>query len=205
MINQRAFPLLLILFLGAAFVSAQEDGPGELPIDSDWSGIVPSLYEPGDQMLTMTVGAAFPTLFLHHNGSRDPNIYPGLTGALGYVVFLTPRFFMGGELGGMAAGTKGENMVYLVSVGFRTGYQFLLGRFEFPLSLVLGGCPQKFQDDGYFGLVLKPSAGAFFRFNPEFSFGISADWWWVPQWTGDKAKDVYGNFLGFTLSVRYHL
>jgi hypothetical protein len=204
MINQRVFPFFLILLLGAAFVSAQEEGAGELPIDSDWSGILPSLYEPGDQMLTMTAGMVFPTLFLHHDGPRDPNIYPGGVLALSYVAFLTPQVFMGGELGGMAAGTKGKNMVYLVSVGFRAGYQFLLGRFEFPLSLVIGGCPQKFQDDGYFGLILKPGAGAFFRFNPEFSFGISADWWWVPQWTGDRTRDVYGNFLDFTLSVRYH-
>jgi hypothetical protein len=208
MIIRRALPFFcFLLFLGTICpLSAQEGGgEGELPIDSDWSGIVPPLYARGDQAFVLTGGLILPTLFLHHDGAHNSNLYLGGTGAFGYTYFLNSQVFIGGELEGMFAGTKGRNTIFMVAFGFKAGYQFVLGRFEFPLSLMIGGCPQKFQDDGYFGLIVKPSASAFFRFNSDWSFGVNADWWWVPQWTGDQTKDVYANFLGITLSARYHL
>jgi hypothetical protein len=206
MIIRKALPLFFVLLLGGGLVSvaAQEDG-GELPIDSDWSGVLPSLYARGDQIFTIGGGGLFPVLFLHHDGSRDPNIYPGAALAMGYTYYLSPLFFIGGELGGTFAGTKGKNMVFFISLGFKAGIQLVLGRFEFPLSLTVGACPQKFLDDWYLGLVLKPSVSAYYRFSPDWSVGINTGWWWIPQWTGDRTKDVYGNLLDVTLAIRYQL
>jgi hypothetical protein len=103
----------------------------------------------------------------------------------------------------MFAATKGENVLFIVPMGLRIGYQFILGRFEFPLSLMVGGAPQKELDFGYFGLFLKPAASIFWRFNPDWSFGLNTAYWWVPQWP-KNGPDVYGNFLELTLSARYH-
>jgi hypothetical protein len=124
-------------------------------------------------------------------------------GSLAFNYFLGPHLFLGGELGGMFAGTRGENMLYIVPFGIRVGYQFILKRFEFPLTLMVGGAPQKYLDKGYFGLIVKPGAAGFFRFNPDWSFGLNANWWMVPEWP-KNGKNVLGNFLEITLSARYH-
>jgi len=58
-------------------------------------------------------------------------------------------------------------------------------------------------------MYLKATASAFFRYNPNWSFGVNADWGWFPQWPkedGKRApeKDVDAHFIGVTLSARYH-
>jgi hypothetical protein len=71
---------------------------------------------------------------------------------------------------------------------------------------MIGGAAQKYlNEEDYFGLIVKPSASAFFRASSDFSFGLNAQWWWVPQWPKDNwDKRVDGNFIELTLSVRYH-
>jgi hypothetical protein len=101
----------------------------------------------------------------------------------------------------MFAQTLAKNYLFVVPIGLRAGYQFIAGRFEFPLSLMVGFAPQKYLEDGYFGFFMKPAVSAFWRFNPDWSFGVKTAWWWVPQWAENT---VYGNFLEITLSARYH-
>jgi hypothetical protein len=103
----------------------------------------------------------------------------------------------------MFASTLGENMLFMVPFGFRVGYQFVISRFEFPLSLLIGAAPTKYLDQGYFGLIIKPGASGYFRFNSDWSFGLNTNWWMVPQWPKD-GENVFGNFLEITLSARYH-
>jgi hypothetical protein len=125
---------------------------------------------------------------------------------------LGPNWYLGGELSGMFASTLGENMYYIVPIGFRAGYQFVLSRFEFPLSLLVGFAPQSYNGRSYFGLFSKPSAGAFFRFNASWSFGLTTSLWWVPQWT-NKTRELdyqtstihtHGFFWEIGFGVRYH-
>ena len=103
----------------------------------------------------------------------------------------------------MFSSTRGGNMVYIIPFGAKVGYQFVFRRFEFPLSLFVGAAPQKYLEKGYFGLVMKPGASVYWRYNPEWSFGLNGVWWFVPQWP-KNGYDVYGNFLELTLSARYH-
>jgi hypothetical protein len=98
-------------------------------------------------------------------------------------------------------------MLYMIPFGLRVGYQFVVNRFEFPLSLMVGAAPQRKLEEGYFGPILKPGASAFWRFNADWSFGLNAAWWFVPQWPKPESgvrHSVYGNFLELTLSARYH-
>jgi hypothetical protein len=80
---------------------------------------------------------------------------------------------------------------------------------------MVGAAPQQRLDGSYFGLFVKPSAGVFFRFNPDWSFGINASFWWVPQWTSvrddpgmvnrhSRAINIHGFFLETSIGVRYH-
>ncbi|MDL2228907.1 hypothetical protein LJC14_01520 [Treponema sp. OttesenSCG-928-L16] len=209
--TKRHVRLFFFFVLTAAILaplSAQEGGGesdpgGSLPIESDWSGTM-SLYTRGDQTFTISLGPIIPLFFTGHSGILDKKVKVGGTGSLAYTYFLSSRFFVGGEIGGMFASTLGKNMLYIVPMGVKGGIQFVAGRFEFPLSLMIGMAPQKELDSGYFGFFMKPQASVFWRFNPDWSFGLNAGWWWVPQWTSNKSENAQGHFLELTLSARYH-
>jgi hypothetical protein len=210
MMIRRGIPLLLIgLILGAGIPAFSQEGDGEpreSPIESDWSGLTPTLYAQGDMLFGMSLGAFFPTLFFDDQGDLyESNIsVAGGLGSLSFNYFLGPHVFLGGEVNFMRAGTKMGNLLYLIPLGFRAGYQFILSPFEFPVSLMVGMIPQSYLGKNYFGLVIKPMVSAFWRFSPGWSFGLNAAWLWVPQWPKDPAQIRYGNFFELTLSARYH-
>jgi hypothetical protein len=213
---RKGFPFFpaLLLFVFLFPVSAQEGGDDtdEIPIESDWDSGPVTLYSAGDKTFTMSIGALFPVLFLNNKGEAYAESYPvgnvhiGATGSLSFNYFLSPYLFVGGEVQGMFAGTLGGNMLYIVPIGMKVGYQFIAGRFEFPLSFMVGIAPQSYSNNiGYFGFFLKPQGAVFWRFNPEWSFGLNTGWWFVPQWpaTGPEYHR-YGNFIELTFAVRYH-
>jgi len=222
---RKALALLLLLGLyclsghGTLFLYAQEedneDEPsydGDIPMESDWDGYISDLYSRGDQTFTISLGVMFPTVFLNNGKKIEHNFSPpvGGTGSLAYSYFLNSNFFLGGEIGVKFNGTVAKNTVYLVPIGVRAGWQFVVRRFEFPLTAAIGIAPQRYLSYGYFGMFAKAAVGAFFRYNPDWSFGLNVDWSWYPQWQPKEdgktvpEKNVDANFLGLTLSARYH-
>jgi len=212
--------LLVLMLLSTVFLYAQdvedddedEDGGGGVNIGTDWSRAA-NLYVSGDQTFCINLGLVFPLFFVEQKeGKLSNQMNMGGMGSLAYNYFLGPNWFLGGELGGMFASTTGKNMFYIVPIGFRVGYQFVLSRFEFPLSFLIGFAPQSYNQRSYFGLFAKPGAGAFFRIKPEWSFGLNTSLWWVPQWTGKTREldyktnkiSVHGFFWEISLGVRYH-
>ena len=202
----RVWALLFILFLFLPGLYAQEppsEDQTETWNDSDFEDYSPGLYTRGDKTFTITVGMALPTYFGGIEDNKHGVNSVGGTGSLAFCYFLNSNIFLGGEISGMFVGTRGGNMLYLIPMGIRFGYQFVFRRFEFPLTLMVGGAPQLYLEENYFGLFIKAGASMFWRFNPDWSFGLNALWWFVPQW--QKSNDnVYGNFLELTLSARYH-
>ncbi|QQO11381.1 hypothetical protein JFL75_11325 [Breznakiella homolactica] len=208
---RRAASLFLtLLFLATTLpVFAQEsDSPGSDddsgPLESDWSVVQTPMYNRGDQIFGISLGIILPLFFVGDSGTLDNNVSLGGTGTLSYDYFFSSRFAVGGEISGMFSSTLGENMLYIVPIGIRATYQFTLYSFEFPLTLAAGVAPQKYLDRGYFGMYIKPSAGVFWRFNSDWSFGLNTTWWYVPQWTSNKEENVHGNFLTITVGARYH-
>ena len=224
---QKALALFLLLalfcFAGQGILYAQENTPGydeTIPddndsddeTDSDFDRYIPDMYAKGDQTITISLGAVFPTVFLNNSGEViSHNISPPVGGvlSLAYSHFLGANFFLGGEVGFISAYTLAENAIFIIPIGLRAGWQFVFHRFEFPLYAAIGIAPQRYLDFGYFGMYLKGAAAAFYRYNPNWSFGLSADWKWLPQWPLEDGKrtpekDVYGNIIGVTLSARYH-
>ena len=202
----RFWALFLILLLFLPGLYAQE-APGEdqpdSSFDDDWTEYRPSLYAKGDKTFTITIGTLFPTYF---GGITDNNHgikTVGGTGSLAFSVFFSPNFFLGGEISGSFISTRSGQMLYMVPMGVRAGYQFIYRRFEFPITLMIGGAPQLFIEEDYFGLFVKGGASVFWRFSPDWSFGLNTFWWFVPQWPKDE-KSINGNFLELTLSARYH-
>jgi hypothetical protein len=224
----RAFFLILALGLGfifgpgLPFLQAQEQeeqeneeepgyDEGEIPVEPDWDGYMPDLYSKGDQTITISLGTIFPTVFFNTGTPVEHNFSPPVGGALSlaYTHFLGAHLYLGGEISFNFNNTLAKNTVYLVPIGLRAGYQFVLRRFEFPLTLTVGFAPQRYLNLGYFGFFMKGGASAFYRFNPEWSFGLNVDWGWYPQWPlqnkePDPEKNMDANIIGLTISARYH-
>ena len=198
--------LILILFLLTAGLFGQEMPPEDeedTEIEGDYVSYRPSLYTRGDKTFAISLGTVFPTVF-GGIGGNDHGFKPvGGTGSLAFSYFLNSNLFVGAELSGLFLGTKGGNMFYMIPIGARIGYQFIIKRFEIPLTFMIGGAPQLYLEENYFGLFIKAGASAYWRFNPEWSFGLNAFWWMVPQWP-KEGPNVLGNFVELTLSARYH-
>ena len=224
MLKARAllFPLLLCLFFtnGVFSLFAQEyddeedypDYDESLPFDTEWDDYPIGLYSRGDQAFTISLGINFPTLFLNNGKILANKFTPpvgGMLGPMAYNYFFSSHFFVGAEIGFSFNATVGQNMLFIIPIGLRAGWQFVLRRFEIPLILTVGMVPQRYIDNSYFGFFMKGGVSVFYRFSPEWSFGMNTDWSWYPQrplkdGSRDREKNADGNFIGLTLSARYH-
>jgi len=204
---QKAAALFLILFFGiSVLLFAQDDSEPE--VEPDWVDNYPTnIYTRGDQTLSIGLGVAFPIAFIDSEGeSIDHKITPpvGGTGILNYNYYLSSYLFTGGELGLIFIRTIGGNTVFMTYFGAKLGTQFILGRFEFPISMTLGGTIQTYLDFGYFGFFMKGGLSAYFRITHEWSFGITSNFCWFPQWTNEPAKNIDALFIDLGLVGRYH-
>jgi len=202
---QKAAAFFLILFLGL-FVPlfAQEDS--DPAIEPDWDNYTNELYAKGDQTFSFSLGVGFPIAFINKGEVIDHKITPpiGGTGALSYIYYLNSRLFTGGELSLLFLPTVAENTVFITSLGARVGTQFILGKFEFPISLALGATLQTYLDFGYFGFYMKGGGCVYFRATHEWSFGLASNFCWYPQWTNEPAKNIDGLFVDLSIIARYH-
>jgi hypothetical protein len=183
----------------------------EADTEPDVDIYIPDMYTSGDQTVNISLGAVIPTVFLNRGSVIDHNINPpiGYILSAAYIRFLGSNFFLGGEIGFASAYTLGENALYIIPIGARVGWQFVFRRFEFPLYAAIGMAPQRYLDREYFGMYLKGAASAYYRIHPNWSFGISADWSWFPQWPMEDGKripdkDIDANLFNVMLSARYH-
>jgi hypothetical protein len=211
---------LFFLLLGLCWFSGQgnflyaqenDDDNDNSPLDTDWDAYVSDLYSIGDKTFAISLGVTFPVASLK-NGSKIPHHFNppvGGSGSLAFSLFLGAHFFMGLEIGVQFYYTLGENTVFIIPIGVRAGTQFLIGRFEIPLYATIGVAPQRYLEYSYVGLFLKPGVSVYFRFNPNWSFGITNEWSWIPQWpkaNGNRvpSRDVDAFSTSVMLGARYH-
>ena len=175
--------------------------------EEDWGGYIAELYSRGDQTFTISLGLIFPAIFTNNGQRIDHHFSPpvGGTGTLVYTYFFTSNIFFGAEIGVKFNRTLARNTIFLIPIGARAGWQFVFRRFEFPLFGTIGFAPQRYLNLSLVGLFTKLGAGAYYRFNPDWSFGLNVDWNWYPQRPkGEKSKNVNANIIGVTISARYH-
>ena len=200
--TRSLFFILFLIFLGLNLPAQEEEDPDDAPPDSEWVDIASAPYSSGDRNFVVSLGVLFPIYFSGIENNRHGLSFGGL-GTLTFNYFINSNIFLGAELSGTFSGTRGGNMLYIIPFGIRAGYQFWYRRFEFPVSLMIGAAPQRYLEKGYFGPIFKPGASVFWRYNPDWSFGLNAAWWLVPQWPKNGNNSI-GNFLELTLSARYH-
>ena len=200
---QVCFFLLLLIFSWSS-LSAQDANIEDIPDDypPEWVEIISAPYSAGDRSFIITIGTLLPVFF---TGLEDGNhgLSIGGTGFLALNYYLSENVYVGGEISGMFASTRGRNMLYIIPFGGRIGYQMWYQRFEFPINLTIGAATQRYLGKSHFGLFFKPGASMFWRYNADWSFGANASWWIVPEWPRN-GKNVMGNFIELSLSARYH-
>lgn len=165
-----------------------------------------NLNEPGDQYIKIALMMTCP---LNFGGSfplyRGGQLSTGGAGSLGYHRFITSWWAMGLDVYFGYHPTLGENIFTYIPFVLNTTFQPAFKRFEFPVTLGVGAAMENYLSRTYFpGLILRGSAGAFFRATPSWSFGIEGDYMYMPQWYDDPAYNDYGLFGSFIISARYH-
>jgi len=204
---QKASALFLTLFLLSSISLFAQDN-SEPEVEPDWvDDFKYELYSEGDQTMSFSFLFGFPAFFINQgeiikNHNFDPPI--GGTGALTYIYYLKSRFFIGVELSLLFMPTVSKNTDFITSLGARVGTQFILGKFEFPISMALGMTIQSYLDFVYFGYYMKAGVFALYRVNHEWSFGLGSNFCWYPQWTKEPEKNVDAFFVDLSLVARYH-
>ena len=190
-----------------------DEGDGD---NGDWvapgkNKYIPDKYTRGDQTVTISLGTIFPAALTYHRKATTHNIKPPVGGGISlvYSYFLGSNLFLGAEIGFITFFTLSKNALFLIPIGVRAGWQFIFRRFEFPLSASIGIVPQRYLANGYFGMYIKLTPSAYFRYNPNWSFGLSMDYSWLPQWPKEDGRRASGkdrdlHIIGVSLSARYH-
>ena len=152
----------------------------------------------GDQFLKIDMGASFPLNF----GNK---LYVGAAASIGYYYFLSNNFAVGGDLILGYNLSIGKKPLVTVPVTFGLLYQPYIGKFEFPFMLNVGFATVSCQQLTYFpALAVKTTAGVFYRWSESWSFGLSAQAYWIPLWYTNSIYNDNGLFTTVDLSVRYH-
>jgi len=202
---RKAGTIILLFFAGFPVLLAAQAGNDDPWGNPDWDQYYDD-FSRGDQTFIISLGTIFPAFFRNDGESIEHKFSPpvGGTGSLAYNYYFNSNIFIGGEAGGMFLPTLGGNTLYVIPLGFRAGYQFNYWKFEFPVTAVAGVTWYRYLSMGNFGFYFKAGAAGFYRVSPNWSFGANTDWYFFPQWTGDKSENVQGNMIDFTLSARYH-
>jgi hypothetical protein len=194
---------MILLMCLPVLIFAQEDDPS---VEDDWGIYEMDLYTRGDKTFIISAGTIFPAVFVNNGSVINHNFVPpvGGIGSLAYNYYLNSNIFIGGEFSFLFNQTLGNNIAYFIPLGARAGYQFNVWRLEFPLTFTLGVIWHRYLNLSYFGMYIKGGGAAFFRFSSYWSFGLTTNWCWFPEWTADTQKNVDGNIVELTLSARYH-
>jgi len=203
---RKAGAIFFVLLVGLTVLLTAQEEDDDPSVEIDWDEYSSDLYARGDQTFIISLGTVFPTVFLNNGNFINHNFNPpvGGTGSLVYNYYLNSHFFAGVEVGGMFIPTLGGNMVFIIPLGVRAGYQFNIWKLEFPITVTLGMTWHNYLNKGYYGLYIKSGAAAFFRATSTWSFGLTSSWGWFPEWTSDQSKNVDGNIVDLMLSARYH-
>ena len=178
-----------------------EDGEKDVVIKTNIN-----LNEPGDQYIKIGLMVTWP---LNFGGSwplyREGKMSIGGAGMLGYHRFITSWWAVGLDVYFGYHPTLGENIFTYIPLVLNTTIQPTFKKFEFPITVGIGAAMENYLSRTYFpGLVLRASAGAFFRATPSWSFGLEGDFMYMPQWYDDSKYNDYGIFSSLVMSARYH-
>ena len=205
---KRLTALFCAVFLAGSLAFSQSNDDINEPQEEEAQSSAFQFNQPGDQYIAISLMITFP---LNFGGSwplyRNGQLITGGAGSLGYHRFLTSWFALGADISFGYHPTLGSNIFTYIPLVVKATFQPTFRRFEFPITLGIGGAIENYLNRTYFpGLIMQATAGVFYRATASWSFGISDEFMFMPQWySGDESKhDDYGIFDSIKLSARYH-
>ena len=184
----------------------EEEIPAEIPQEDDTITSDDSYIEDEEFIYKMNQkGDQFIKIGLMVNIPLKPpasQLKVGGSGTVGYMRLLNSNLAVGGDASFAYMTTVGENVFTCIPLMAKVMYQFTFHKFEFPITLGIGGAFQNYIGESYFGLIIKPEVGAFFRYSPDWSFGRDLGLNMMPQWTKDSS--YFGVILDPGITARYH-
>ncbi|MBR5866701.1 MAG: hypothetical protein IKZ04_02210 [Spirochaetaceae bacterium] len=193
---KRIAMFICVVLLASTFVFAQEQD--SIVTEEIEDSVTYKMNQKGDQFIKIGIMANIPF------SPKMPQLKVGGSGTLGYLRFLNSNIAVGGDANFAYMVTIGDNIFTYIPVLAKFMYQFSAYKFEFPVSLGIGGAFQNYSTDTYFGLAVKPEVGAFFRYSPNWSFGLNSGLYILPQWCKDSSKNRTGYIMDVALVARYH-
>lgn len=193
---KRFFAVMCAVLLAHTALFAQEADEDD---DDGYGGYVDErLNMAGDQYINIALMVTFPLNF-------DGQLHIGGAGTLGYHRFLTDLIAVGADVSFGYHPTLGSNVYTYVPIVATATVQPTYRSLEFPLTVGIGMAMEHYLDRTYFpGLALKANVGVFFRATPSWSFGISDDLLFLPQWYSDAKYNDYVFFNSVQACARYH-
>ncbi len=165
-------------------------------------------HELGDQFLSVSAGFIIP-LFFHSfgGGNSETNLSLGGLTAFQWNAYLTSFFRLGIEISPSFTLSPNKKPLLMLPITIKSTFVFNAGRFEFPVSLGLGINVIRYRDWKHVDLIIKPGAGAFFRFNANWGLGVNVVYWMsfqpVTKYQPSNQARM-GNFLEITPCLTYH-
>lgn len=202
----RSFLVAVVLCVAGGGVFAQT---GQPPIDIDPNQVL-APRTLGSQIFSIDLGTTIPLFSYGPNGEYTPgvNLTVGFDGALRWAAFLTGNLSLGVDVNGSITFGANADAFFQVLLGPQIGYFFRFDNFEIPISLTPGLAVLTYKADYtsvQFGL--KPTVGFYWDATSNWSFGINASYWWMPEYypgpLPPASQTRVGNYLTLSLSALY--
>ena len=196
---KRILSIAALLLLACTFLFAQEESTTQdNPLNTEESEVTFEFHalKQGDSYLNLNLALSLPL-------RPVPQLKIGGEVAINFTYMLTDSISLGGEACFSYNSTIGNNVLYFIPLLATVGYHPTFGNFEFSASLSLGGAFENYLDRSYFGLAVKPEVGVYYRFFPDWSIGISAGLFVLPQWYRDSSKNYTSVITDIRLGAKY--
>ncbi len=195
---------VLFLLMSAVMVSAQDQ-----PVITENTDDPPVYrYDLGDQIYSISA-APLINLFIWNPSATDPLITGSMKVggyiSLGWEAFIDHKSSIGAELGYGFARSLDKRLYISVPVLAKFSHFLVDGEFDLPISFAVGGVYSSFDEQHYFGLMVKPEISAFWNINDEWGIGLRTAYWFIPElyFGDDSSKTTYANFLTIQAAVKY--
>lgn len=210
---KKSWLLACIFLLALTPLSAQEtedsESQNEETVVNEEDEFEYKLNQKGDQFLRFSIGGSAALNFPDIGAVFKNKAQLGFGGLFGgsYNYFVTENFILGAEVNFGFNISIGQHVFNYIPVILTATYQFGYKNFEFPVTAGFGMCKENFIGNGYFGIIGKLRAGAFYRLTPSWSLGFDTEYIIQPEFISwyDSTKENYvGQFAAFSIALRYH-
>lgn len=179
--------ITLLVLAAVAWLPAQERAP-----------LVEGYYTVGDQTFSISAGPMIPLFFtsLAGEGFTPASAHfshlvlfdwsgsgAGLdlgplnfSGTLEWGSYINNNLNLGGSLGISFLSTVNNRTLYMIPIMAVGSWYFHADRFDFPVSVGLGGAVLRLDEDSAFAPLVKLGGGALYNYNQDWSFGVQASY-----------------------------